>query len=107
MLLPNAPGHALREIGLKFPAPAADGFAGIETFGEGQITPPAVVGLAILAAPTGLRRVGGIVAAARKKEKPRGRVAFLQAAVRIGPGVGFRRVERAQRAPAENVFRNP
>ena len=90
LLLRHAPRHPFREVSLKVRPPSADGLARILSRSGRRIAKPSVVLADELSTPAGLRRVGGIVAAERQEEEPRGRVAFFQTAVRIWRCPGLR-----------------
>jgi hypothetical protein len=77
----HTPRQALREVGLEVRPPAADGRPRVELVAGGQVAVPAVGLTLVLAAPAGLGRIVGIVAAPRQEEEPGGRVALLQAGV--------------------------
>ncbi len=92
-----APLHAFAKIRLKIAAPAIDGTARIEVVAGWEVAKPSV-GLSLkTSSPTGLAGINRIIAAGRQKVKPRWRVSFLQAAVRIGERMRLGWIECPQR----------
>lgn len=85
-----------------------NGGAGLVAVGDGNVGPPVVLaGADEVATPAGLRRVGGVVAAEREKEEPRGCVALFHTGVGIGGGPGLGGVERAERTGGADVLVDP
>src|ERR1041385_6656620 len=88
----QTPRHAAGKVRLKIRSPTADGLARVSIFCM-DVAIPAIWRFSIFAAPTRLGGILRIVAAQREEEEPRWRVAFLEAAVRIGIGPGFERIQ--------------